>query len=177
MGRDKALLPWEGTTLLDHAIARLRVVFDDVRILCGPTLRYQDRGLPLVLDAFTDTGPLAGLDAALDAGRGRPVLLLGVDMPFVTPALLHFLTSLLLRGDHDAIVPAVGGRLEPLCAAYGPACREAVRARLEAGERRMTSFLEGVRVRAVSVTRLDGQDLTDLFRNLNTPEDFDASKH
>jgi molybdopterin-guanine dinucleotide biosynthesis protein A len=173
MGRDKALLPWQGTTLLDHAIARMRAVLDDVRVLCGPAARYEDRGLPLVLDSFVDAGPLGGLDAALGAADGRPVLLLGVDLPFVTPVLLHFLIGSLHRGDHDAVVPAVGGRPEPLCAAYGPACREAVRMRLEAGVRRMTGFFEDVRVRVVEVTPLDGHgDLADLFRNLNTPEDF-----
>ena len=39
MGRDKALLPWENGTLLDHAIARLRAVCDEVRILSGPASR------------------------------------------------------------------------------------------------------------------------------------------
>lgn len=174
MGRDKALLPWEGTTLLDHAIARLGAVLDDVRILCGPSLRYQDHGRPLVLDSFTDAGPLAGLDAALGAAGGRAVLLLGVDLPFVTPTWLHFLISR-LGGDHDAVVPAVGGRPEPLCAAYGPGCRDAVRARLEAGDRRMVSFFEDVRVRTVDLTRPHGVDTAALFRNLNTPEDFRAA--
>ena len=37
MGRDKALLPWAGSTLLDDAIARMRLACPDVRILCGPS--------------------------------------------------------------------------------------------------------------------------------------------
>ena len=63
MGRDKALLPWRGTTLLDHALDRLRRTCPEVRILCGPEPRYGDRGVPVVLDAIPDGGRLVTLEA------------------------------------------------------------------------------------------------------------------
>lgn len=171
MGRDKALLPWEGGTLLDHALARLRAVCGDVRILCGPTPRYPDHGAPLVLDRVADAGPLAGLEAALTQAAGRPVLFLGVDLPFVTPALLELLRAKLAGS--DAAVPVLAGRPEPLCAAYGPGCLGPVRARLDAGERRMTSFWPDVSVVEVAEELLAGLgDPVAFFRNLNTPHDF-----
>ena len=40
------------------------------------------------MDAIADGGPLAGLGTALSVAAPRPVLLLGVDMPFATVALL-----------------------------------------------------------------------------------------
>jgi molybdopterin-guanine dinucleotide biosynthesis protein A len=175
MGQDKALLPWAGGTLLDHAIGLLRDVTPDVRILCGADERYHDRRVPLVVDGTADAGPLAGLDAALQAAEGRRILVLGVDLPFVTSPLLEFLGRSL--ADWDAVVPVVGSRPQPLCAAYGPPCAGPVRARLAAGERRMTTFWPDVRVREVPESELDafGAPGT-LFRNLNTPEDFDAIK-
>jgi molybdenum cofactor guanylyltransferase len=174
MGRDKALLPWADGTLLDHALARLRSVCDDVRILCGPTPRYQDRDVPVVLDRRGDAGPLAGLEAALADAAGRPVLFLGVDLPFVTPALLEFLGSELAGS--DAAVPVVAGRPEPLCAAYGPACLGPVGARLAAGERRMTSFWPDVSVREIAEASLARfGDPAAIFRNLNTPQEFDEA--
>jgi molybdopterin-guanine dinucleotide biosynthesis protein A len=36
MGRDKAVLPWAGSTLLDVALERLRACCAPVGILCGP---------------------------------------------------------------------------------------------------------------------------------------------
>ena len=174
MGRDKALLPWDGATLLDHALARLRAVTDDVRILCGPSARYEDRGVPLVLDRVADGGPLAALDAALHAAAGRPVVFLGVDLPFVTPAVLDRILA--ASTGRDAAVPVLGERPEPLCAVYGPGCQAAVQARLAAGERRMTSFWPDVAVRALSPGDLSGLgDLAALFRNLNTPGDFEQT--
>lgn len=175
MGRDKALLPWRGSTLLDHAIARLRAVTGEVAILCGASLRYEDRGVPLLLDVVPDAGPLAGLDAALAAAPGQTVLLLGVDLPFVTTAILESLLG--QRQGCDAVIPVVAGRHEPLCAVYGPGCAPAVRARLEAGERKMTSFLADVRVREPGETDLAGLgDIVSLFRNLNTPRDFEDAQ-
>jgi molybdopterin-guanine dinucleotide biosynthesis protein A len=173
MGTDKALLPWSGSTLLDHALARLRAVTPDVRILSGSQPRYRERGVPLVLDGVPDAGPLGGLDAALAAAAGRPVLLLAVDLPFVTTAVLERLLEG-LEG-WDAAVPVLHGRPEPLCAVYGPACREAVRDRLQAGERRMTAFFEDVRIHALTEQALEGLgDIVSLFRNLNSPEDLEG---
>jgi molybdopterin-guanine dinucleotide biosynthesis protein A len=170
MGRDKALLPWQAVTLLDHALARLRSVCGDVRVLCGPTRRYAERGAPLVLDRVADAGPLAALEAALADAAGRPILFLGVDLPFVTTAVLDRLRSELAGA--DAAVPVVAERAEPLCAAYGPRCLAPVRTRLDAGERRMTCFWPDVRVREVAAAELYGGDAAALFRNLNTPHDF-----
>jgi molybdenum cofactor guanylyltransferase len=175
MGRDKALLPWAGSTLLDDALARMRVACPDVRILCGPVPRYGDRGVPLVTDRIDGAGPLAGLEAALVSAAGRPVLVLGVDLPFVTAGTLAFLLGRL--DGADAAVPAPEQMPQPLCAAYAPSCLPAVQACLAAGERRMTSFWSDV-----SIRRLPSSDFApfgdprDLFRNLNTPEDLHRAR-
>ena len=171
MGRDKALLPWQGTTLLDHAIARLATVCSDVRILCGATPRYQDRGRPLVVDAIVDGGPLAGIAAGLESAGDAAGLYLGVDLPLVTVELLAALLG--MEGDADALVPVTPDGPEPLCAVYRPGCRDAVRARLAAGDRRMTSFWPGVRVRTLEGKALEAfGDPRGIFHNVNSPADY-----
>jgi molybdopterin-guanine dinucleotide biosynthesis protein A len=175
MGRDKALLEWRGGTLLDHAIDRLRAVCGEVRVLSGSARRYADRGLPVDVDEASGEGPLAGLATALAAAAPRPALLLGVDMPFVTAALLAR-----IRDDvagWDAAVPQHDGGPEPLCAAYAPACLGPVRDALAAGERRMTSFWTHARVRVLSPADLAPFGSPDqLFRNLNAPADYAAAR-
>ena len=174
MGRDKAVLPWGAATLLDHAVARLRTVCCEVRVLSGAASRYADRGLPVDVDAIADGGPLAGLAAALAVASPRSVLLLGVDLPFVTAPLLAHLRDAVSGA--DAAVPVLAAGAEPLCAAYGAACGSAVQEALAAGSRKMTSFWPRVRVR-----RLDEGDLARfgpverLFRNLNDPAEYDAA--
>ncbi len=175
MGRDKALLEWDGTTLLDHAIVRLRAVCAEVRILSGGEPRYGERGLPVVVDALAGAGPLAGLAAALAAVEPRPVVLLGADLPFVTVDLLGHLRDA-LEG-WDAVVPVPPAGPEPLCAAYGAACLEPVTEALASGERRMTSFWPRVRVRRLGTAELAPfGDPERLFRNLNDPADYAAAR-
>ncbi|HJS56712.1 MAG TPA: molybdenum cofactor guanylyltransferase [Vicinamibacteria bacterium] len=170
MGRDKALLPWEGGTLLDHAIARLREACGSVRLLSGPELRYADRGLPVDADLVRDVGAIAALHAALEHATG-PAVLLAVDLPNVPIALLRRLAEGVL--DCDAVVPISPGGPEPLCAAYGPACRDAVRRALDRGAYKLTAFWPDVRVRELSTSELSTfGDPSLLFANLNTPDEY-----
>jgi molybdopterin-guanine dinucleotide biosynthesis protein A len=175
MGRDKAFLPWGETDLLGHALARLRMVTDDVRILSGAELRYTDRGVPVEVDAAPDLGPLGGLAAALEAAAGEDVLLLGVDLPLVPPALLTRLTEL-ARG-FEAVVPVPARGPEPLCALYGPTCREAVQRHVVGGDLKMTAFWPDVRVREVDPTDLGAfGDPGELFLNVNTSADYERAQ-
>jgi molybdopterin-guanine dinucleotide biosynthesis protein A len=171
MGRDKALIPWGGTDLLDHAIACLRTVTSDVRILCGGERRYLERGLPVEPDVARGTGPLAGVLTGLTAAPGRPGLFLAVDLPHVPAGLLRRLVE--RAEDGDVVVPVSPRGPEPLCAVYGPGCLEPIRRRIAAGDFRMTAFWPEVRVLEVGMAELAAfGDPDDLFRNLNTPADL-----
>jgi molybdopterin-guanine dinucleotide biosynthesis protein A len=169
MGRDKALLPFGHGTLLDHTLDRLRAVCRDVRILSGRELRYEDRGVRVETDL--GIGPLGAILAGLERSpHGRGVFL-AVDLPSVPSALLARLLGEL--PGHDAVVPLSEKGPEPLCAVYGEACRQPIRRRIEAGERKATAFFADVRVRLVSPAELsEFGEPRHLFRNLNTPEEL-----
>jgi molybdopterin-guanine dinucleotide biosynthesis protein A len=175
MGADKALLPWEGSTLLDHAIARLRAVCDEVVVLSGAERRYTDRGLTVVVDRDPETGALGGVASGLETledGRG---LFLGVDLPFVPVALLRHLVA--LAEGWDAVVPASPEGPEPLCAVYARACREPVWRAVGEGRLKMTAFWPDVRVRVVPPEELRAfGDPSSLFRNLNTPDEYERAR-
>jgi len=171
MGRDKALLPWGETDLLGHALARLRTVTDDVRILSGPERRFSDRGVPVEVDPAPDLGPLGGLVAALDAASGVDVLLLGIDLPLIPSGLLARLVQLM--PGFDTVVPVSARGPEPVCALYGAACREPVQRRVSAGELKMTAFWPDVRVLELGPSELGAfGDPEELFLNVNAPEDY-----
>ena len=173
MGRDKALLPWGETDLLGHAIARLRAVTAEVRILCGPAPRYLDRGVPIVTDEVKDAGPLAGVVSGLSATAGHPGLFLAVDLPHVPASLLARLVE--LSEGWDAAVPVSPRGPEPLCALYGPACLAPMRRRMAAGELGMTAFWPDVRVRRPAADELARHGDPDVvFRNLNAPGDLEG---
>ena len=171
MGSDKALLPWAGTTLLEHTLARLRDVCAEVCILSGVQIRYASYGVPAHADLVPDAGPLGGVHAGLRNLGVSLGLFLGVDTPLVPSPLLRALVA--AAAGFDAVVPVVGGRPEPLCAVYRGTCLAPVQRRLEAGERKMTSFWPDVRVRTMAEDELAiFGDPALMFRNLNTTEDY-----
>jgi molybdopterin-guanine dinucleotide biosynthesis protein A len=176
MGQDKALLPWKETTLLDHALARLRAVCAEVRILCGADRRYGDHGAPVDVDSIPGAGPLGGLLTGLERLQDSLGLFLAVDVPGVPVAVLHRLVA--LAPGHDLVVPVTARGPEPLCALYRSTCLEPVRRRLAAGQLKMTGFWPDVRVREVTPAELEALgDATVMFRNVNTPADYGDLRH
>jgi molybdopterin-guanine dinucleotide biosynthesis protein A len=175
MGRDKARLPWGDTDLLGHALARLRAVADEVRVLSGPELRHGERGVPVLVDPSADLGPLGGLLAALESASGRAALVLAIDLPLVPAALLAHLHA---RGEGvDAVVPVSPEGPEPLCALYGPACLEPVRRSVRGGRLQMTAFWRDVRVRTVEGDEVGAfGDPESLFLNVNGPADYERAR-
>jgi molybdopterin-guanine dinucleotide biosynthesis protein A len=94
-------------------------------------------------------------------------------MPFVSEALIQTLA----RGldQFDAMLPQSDGRrgVEPLCAAYGPACGPAISASLDEGDLRAIGFHPRIRVGILpldQVRALADPDL--LFFNVNTADDL-----
>jgi molybdopterin-guanine dinucleotide biosynthesis protein A len=175
MGLDKARLRWAEGTLLGHAIERLRGVCPQVVVLSGSTPRYQDLGAPVLTDVVAEAGPLGGLLTALEHAATPLALVLAVDLPFVTQALLAHLVE--RAQEADAVVPSTGGRPQPLCAAYRTTCAEPVRRRLSTGERKMTCFWPDVRVRELPESELAAfGDPARLLGNLNTRQEYEAAR-
>jgi molybdopterin-guanine dinucleotide biosynthesis protein A len=130
-------------------------------------------GVPVVADETTGLGPLAGLETALRAAAGAPVIVLAWDMPFVPGALLDELGRRGAAGA-AAVLPVHGARRqrEPLCAYYAAAALEVCRALLASGERRALALADALpRVDCLEPEALlRFGDPERLFRSIDTPE-------
>jgi molybdopterin-guanine dinucleotide biosynthesis protein A len=167
MGRSKALLEVEGTTLIEWLAERLAPGFQELRVAAREESQLPAGLRPrLVADAHPGKGPLGGIEAGLAVARYPTVVVVACDMPYVTPELTGRLVD--AAQGHDAAVPRFGERVEPACAAYQRSAAAPITAALEAGDLRLADALAGLRV-----AWLDGEDPA-LFTNLNTPEDYRA---
>ena len=128
--------------------------------------------LRVVADVRPGLGSLGGIYTAVIEAPA-PVVCVAWDMPFVSEGLVRALAERLDR--YDAVLPQSDGRrgVEPLCAAYGPACREAIAATLEAGDRRAIGFHDRVRVGILPLDEVRAFGEPDvLFFNVNTADDL-----
>jgi molybdenum cofactor guanylyltransferase len=167
MGRDKALLPYAGTTLLEHALETLRAVCDGVAIAgCRDDLAAY---APVIQDAFRDCGPLGGIYAALEHSQVEWNLFLAVDLPRIEPSHLKKLLAHPRTPETRTILAHADGRLQPLCGLYHRSLAAPIAEALAAGERAVIPVLESI-VDAHGLERV-WFDEDDAFLNLNTPED------
>jgi molybdopterin-guanine dinucleotide biosynthesis protein A len=122
-------------------------------------------------------GALGGLLSAVHAGEGAPVVVAAWDMPFVPAGLLRELAEGL--ADADAVLPASDGRrgVEPLLAAYGPACGPAIERALARDDRRAIAFHGEVRVAILPLARVRAHgDPARIFLNVNDANDLNLAE-
>ena len=173
MGRDKAVLEIDGQTLLDRAIELGRAA-GDVVVVGDPT-KYQ-ASVPVVADIYPDHGPLGGIHAALKQTMTECNLVLAVDMPFVAPEFLRRLLSESLRNTATVTIPRTSRGFEPLCAVYRREFAIVAERALEEGRNKIDSLLAQLETRIIEGTELIRQGFSEeMFRNLNTPEDWHNS--
>ena len=89
MGADKAFLTWKGEPLWHHQWETLRETSPRRMYLsCSATAASRFPAGDVVPDAVEDAGPMAGISAVLERLAEPLLLVLAVDVPLVTPAVL-----------------------------------------------------------------------------------------
>ena len=178
MPGDKAFMEVGGRKVITIQLEVVAGLFDEVLIvsnskrierLCELESAYA--GVRVVEEPVAGKGPLGGILSGLMTSASDENFVMACDMPFIKREAVAFVLEG-LRG-YDACLPRTPKGLEPLHAAYRRTCRPAIEAQLEAGNLRVTAFLDQVSVNYVAWERLlrfdpEGRLLT----NINEPEDM-----
>ena len=175
MGQDKAFVEFQGRTLLARTLDLAASVTPAVRIV-GSREKFAAFA-PVVEDVFRDCGPLGGIHAALRNSATDINLMLAVDMPFVSWALLQYLISHAEKsGEAAAVVPRGKAGWQPLCAIYRRDFANVAEDALRDGENKIDRLFEKVRIYAIGHEQLESAGFSNgIFRNLNTPDELQAS--
>jgi molybdopterin-guanine dinucleotide biosynthesis protein A len=167
MGRDKALLPWHGSTLLEWAARKVQQAAGSATIIGDPE-RHGHLGFPVVADRIPGCGPLGGLHTALSITAAEWNLVVACDMPYLTVEALNGLLAHI--GPHDAafsaVVPRTDGQWEPLCAVYHRRLAAAAESALQRKSFKMQDFIS--QIDACQWTAPDPA----LFANWNSPHEL-----
>jgi molybdopterin-guanine dinucleotide biosynthesis protein A len=172
MGRNKALLMFDGEPLVARVVRTLATLTEDVVIVSNDAAPYRFLQRPIVPDVQPGYGPLMGLYSGLRAVSGELVLLVAVDMPFLSQRFMRYLLE--QAPEYDVVIPQAHDRLHPLCAVYRrQTCLPAIEQAIARRQRRLIAFHAQVRVRVVSEPELRrlSSDLRALM-NVNTPAEL-----
>jgi molybdenum cofactor guanylyltransferase len=175
MGQPKAALDFGGTPLLTRIVIELKWWFDEIVIVAAPKSeglpRIEIPGLKIVHDETAFAGPLDALRRGLNVLDHSVAFACSCDLPLLNSDVAADLVAML--DDFDAVIPEVGGKLQPLHAVYRKQCANAIESLEAGGEKRLTASAIAINARKVGeeeLRRIDPQ-LTSFF-NVNTPEDY-----
>lgn len=120
-------------------------------------------------DSHPHSGPLAAIaEANPDTDT---VFIASCDMPLFDPAIVRVLGEKI--EEFEAAVPALHGRLQPLCALYKSSAIDRLAALHAAGETRLMVWLDSIRVRPIPDEEIRAAGLSpESFANANTPEEL-----
>jgi len=155
-GSPKALAVLDGQTLAEVGWETL--AFCDERIAVGKAADVLDLPFPVLDDGIEVRAPIAGVVAGLRAAANDVCVVLPVDMPSVTPAVLLDLAS----AAADVATPQTG----PLPGAYRRTALPALETALADGRLSLRDAVAGLDRLVVEIDR-------DLLVNVNTPDELD----
>lgn len=145
-GSDKLVAELDGVPLLHHAVSRIGAVTGDVVVVLAPNADEPPMppgtSVGFAHDAHSGEGPLAGALAGLEVVSRRLALVVGGDMPDLSPEVLQEMLGVAERTDAGAVALQDGDRFRPLPAVLRTEnARIAARALVAAGERRLRSLV------------------------------------
>lgn len=173
MGRDKAMIHFCGRPMIAIAVETLEATCERVSI-AGNRRELAEFG-PVLPDRQSGEGPSSGIEAGMLACASEWALFLPVDLPLISPGFVRrWAEAVLTRSGTRASFAAVGSDQHPALCLLRRDCATNLVARIHAGERRLQSLLgslEGLWIADV-LELAGGEDPSQWFMNVNTPEDL-----
>jgi molybdopterin-guanine dinucleotide biosynthesis protein A len=171
MGRDKATLNFDGQPLWKRQLELLRTLGPEKIFVSARTPpAWLPGNVELVLDDTPSRGPLSGITKALAAVRTTHVVVLAVDMPFMTAGELRRLLELITEG--CGVVPIIGERAEPLAAIYPAEAAVDFQSALTGSDFSLQSVVRTLAEAGLVTVRPVPEQSVNLYRSVNESSDF-----
>ncbi|MBN1765385.1 MAG: molybdenum cofactor guanylyltransferase [Sedimentisphaerales bacterium] len=174
-GTDKSQLVLRSQPLIEHKIEFLARLFEHVVVVNNRRRQIHYHAVRIAIDEKEGCGPLMGVYSGLNASCTEINFVTACDMPFCNERLLQILIESASAG--DVVVPMINGYPEPLLAVYNRCVLPHIKQCLAAGNFKMVSFHDHVRVCEIPEDRIKQIDPYLIsFININTHEDLQHAK-
>lgn len=167
--QDKGLIPFQGSTLAEHAISRLAPQVNNVLISANRHLDdYQKFDATCIQDVFSDyPGPLAGIHAALKNLDHPWLASVACDTPCFPKDYVERLSTALSQSDSLIVVAKSNNRLQNVFMLVHKTLFNSLNEFIKRGERKAQIWLE-----QHNPVIVDFNETPYAFYNINTPEDL-----
>jgi len=169
MGRPKAFLPYNGSTMISHILDSVRDVFAEVLLIANEPELFSDLDVDVVKDILPYRGPLGGILSGLLVAQHHHSFVLACDMPFVDKRLLREMS--MRRHGSDVLVLMHPSGIEPLLGIYSKSCIKPLEEALFAGEPSLNDFVSGLNAETFYYD-MDAADNFPPYFNIDTPQDY-----
>ena len=176
MGENKALMSFNGKTVIEHVVSTVSSLFKRVIIITNTPSDYSNLGLEMFSDFYENKGPLAGIHSGLASSMTEKNFIISCDMPLVTTEIINYICS--YKTIKPITILKADGYLQHLCGMY---CRKILP---YAGEMLMNSsyspnqkgcnihdLIDEVGSEVIDASKIPGY-FEGMFLNLNCPEDY-----
>lgn len=167
MGRDKALLPIFGSSLLELQLDKARLLGSDDILISGA--RDPAENARIIPDIVPNRGPLGGLHACLGAAKHPHCIVLSVDAPLIPAGLLREMAQVHAEGSASITMAVHGERWEPLVGVYDSALAAAIEPLIQEHGAPVRALIESCACR-----RWRTQLPERFWTNCNTPEAYQS---
>ncbi len=166
-GLDKGLIEFDNKPIIEHIISAIAPQCDDVIINANRNIElYSKYGYPVLTDSLDNfQGPLAGFSTALSHINTPLLLTLPCDAPDLPKDLTNRMLNTMMKEDSDITVAHDGERLQPVYALIKTSLAENLHEFLLSGNRKIDLWYA-----ANKTSHVDFSDVSQLFQNINTPE-------
>ena len=166
IGGDKAIVELNGRPLISYPLEAVRQALGQVAILAkADTKLPYVSGVTVWIEPEPRRHPLVGITQALALADGRPVVVCGADLPFVTPRLVRRLAKA-NPGRAPAVVACAQGAIQPLLGCYQRRALESLRHATRDAGRTVRDSIE-----ALDPVLLEVDDPDELF-DVDSPDDL-----
>jgi len=172
-GKNKLALEYRGASFLQLIVRAVSEVSDDIIVSGENCAHLNVSPCRCYSDSFAFKASIVGIHTALRNAGSPVVVVVAGDLPLLNPAVLRLLLKRYSIGDCDAVVPVVGGFLEPLVAVYAKRNLTVLEENIRLGKLKIVDFIRRIQAATIPEQELRAVDPElGSFMNINTRSDY-----
>lgn len=174
-GNVKGLLKINEVTFLEQIVGVLEdfsTIYLSVnkRFSSEEIKKYEEMGLSVIVDIYDDIGPMGGMYSSLKNCKEDYLFITACDMPFINKDLINELQAN-IKNNIDVVLFSKNKLLYPLGAIYSKNVLSSMKELIDNKEYKPLKLIRNSNFLELLLEDTDLSD--DVFKNINTPEEYE----